>query len=338
MSEKILFINRGDSFTLKFTPILANRAEKGILEAYSLRETDVLYFAIMPPTGTFEDALVLQAYTYADVESDNSFTIKIDRKSTCLLPAGIYYYTIKLATGVTDPAVAAFDINTDMTTILGRTKLIVSDGSLKATSGKFMTGMVPADDEVPDTPDVPEEPVDTPDVLFETYAEAELYAKTATSGKLVSVRDEKDHENIKVYVVVDGSLVFVASSKNPGSGSGSGSGSSTPSVSYKYWVLRTAQVLAVENFVYNYDAKTIEASAGDETISATSVSLAGGKQFTTSGTGYVYFITERTGLQFTCGGFDAGFERLTGTIPDTNLVVYKSKQIQKVNDLQISIK
>ena len=335
MSEKILFMNRGDLFTLKFTPLLANKLEKGVLEVYSLRETDVLYFAIMPPTGTFKDALVLQAYTSADADSDNSFTIKIDRKSTYLLPAGIYYYTIKLAIGVTDPAAAVFDKDTDMTTILGRTKLIVSDGSMRATANKFITGKVPTEDEVPDTPDVPEEPGATPDVLFETYAEAELYARNAANGKLVSVRDEKDHENIKVYVVVDGSLVFVASSKNPGSGSGSGS--STPSVSYKYWVLRTTQVLAVENFVYNYDAKTIEASAGDETISATSVSLTGGKRFTTSGTGYVYFITERTGLQFTCGGFDAGIEQLLGTITDTNLVVYKSRQIQTASNLQISI-
>lgn len=328
MSEKILFVNRGDLFTLKFTPILASKVEKGVLEAYLLKETDVIYFAIMPPTGTFEDALVLQAYTVADMNPDNSFTIKIDRKSTCLLPAGIYYYTIKLATGVTDPAAAVFDENTDMTTILGRTKLIVSDGSLKATSGKFMTGMVPTEDETPE-----QQPDPTPDVLFETYEEAELYAKTAANGKLVSVRDDKDPDNIRVYIVVDGLLNFVASTKNPGSG-GSGTGS-TPSITYKYWVLRTTQILTVEDFKYR-DGNVYAIINGSEQ-GALSIQPVGGKYFTTSGTGYVYFITEHAGLQFTCGGFDANIKQQPGIITNTNLVVYKSKQIQTVNDLQIFI-
>lgn len=333
MSEKILFVNRGDLFTLKFTPILASKAEKGVLEAYLLKETDVLYFAIMPPTGTFEDALLLQAYTATDMNPDNSFTIKIDRKNTCLLPAGIYYYTIKLATGVTDPAAAVFDENTDMTTILGRTKLIVSDGSLKATSGKFMTGMVPTEDETPE-----QQPDPTPDVLFETYEEAELYAKTAANGKLVSVRDDKDPDNIRVYIAVDGLLNFVASTKNPGSGSsGGGNSGTTPSESVNYWLLITPVELSPEDFKYAEALKLVYTKVNGEDVTATEISLSGNSFTTTDQDGYIYFISKKSGLFFTCGGFNAGIVQQPGTIPDTDLILYKSNQIQLADNLRITV-
>lgn len=334
MSEKILFMNRGDLFTLKFTPLLANKSEKGVLETYSLRETDVLYFAIMPPTGTFEDALVLQAYTHADADSDNSFTIMVNRRDTYLLRAGIYYYTVKLATGVRDPQAAAFDENIDMTTILGRAKLIVSDGSMKATANKFITGKVPTEDEVPDTPDAPEEPEATPDVLFETYAEAELYARNAPDGKFVSVLDETDPENILVYVVLDGVLSLIASSKNPGGGSGSGGGSTGPVITVGPWVYRSSEELTPEDFEYNAITGVVCRTNPKEALA---VSALENNTFTTSGVGYVYFITDNPDLFFTCGGFSAGMIVQRGTVTNSGLVLYKSNQIQNVDNLKITI-
>ena len=75
MSNKIIKINRGDSYEFDITiPKKENYLEKYILD----ESADVVYFALMYPHQPFEKAFLLHGYTYEDQSSTTGeITIKL---------------------------------------------------------------------------------------------------------------------------------------------------------------------------------------------------------------------------------------------------------------------
>ncbi len=130
MSTTILKLNRGDYFSFNIS-IEDDTHPTGI---YDLQPNDILYFALMNPHASFEDAIILRGYTYNDaVKTVTSsgpihiFNIELTREDTIDLKPGVYYYTFKLQKnadlsnpGLTDP-------NTNLTTIIERTKFIINE-------------------------------------------------------------------------------------------------------------------------------------------------------------------------------------------------------------------
>jgi hypothetical protein len=124
MSNKIIKINRGDSFSFDIRiPKYSNTTEN-----YILTDKDVLYFAIMYPHQRFEDAILIKGYTLEDQDSETGeFNIKITPNDTRDLSPGVYYYTIKLQRGGTIEIVSDFDEPDEVRTIIERTKFIINE-------------------------------------------------------------------------------------------------------------------------------------------------------------------------------------------------------------------
>ena len=96
----IINIMRGDSFTF-FQGI--NLGTKALPEYYSLQEGDSLYFGVMEPNRSFEDAIIRKSYSYLSDQDDEGFIqIDINPEDTEFLETGKYYYMIKLRRKVSD--------------------------------------------------------------------------------------------------------------------------------------------------------------------------------------------------------------------------------------------
>lgn len=96
----IINIMRGDSFTF-FQEI--NLGTKAFPEYYSLQEGDSLYFGVMEPNRSFEDAIIRKFYNHLSEQNDEGFVqIDINPEDTEFLETGKYYYMIKLRRKVSD--------------------------------------------------------------------------------------------------------------------------------------------------------------------------------------------------------------------------------------------
>ena len=90
----IIHLMRGDTYA---QPIIINIGNKLNPEYYSLQENDVLYFGLMQPNKTFEEAIIRKRYTHEDEKDINGNTIlKLYPEDTLHLLVGKYYYMIKL--------------------------------------------------------------------------------------------------------------------------------------------------------------------------------------------------------------------------------------------------
>lgn len=95
-SNKIITLMRGDSFS---TPILVNIGTNMSPEYYSLTQNDTLYFGLMEPNQSFEDAVLKKKYDFTSPQDQNGNTLLIlTPKDTEKLLVGKYYYMIKLRT------------------------------------------------------------------------------------------------------------------------------------------------------------------------------------------------------------------------------------------------
>lgn len=124
MSNKIIKINRGDSFSFKlFIPTAENPTE-----GYRLTSNDAVYFALLYPNQRFEDAIVIKGYDLVDQNPDNCelFVNIIPNDTRCLTP-GVYYYTVKLQRGGTLENLHDFDEPDEVRTIIERTKFIINE-------------------------------------------------------------------------------------------------------------------------------------------------------------------------------------------------------------------
>lgn len=122
MSKNIIVLNKGDTKDLLIR--IPDKLDPAI--NYILTPNDVVYFAILYPQQEFEDAIILRGYTVEDLTKEGLVKIRIFTEDTIHLPAGIYYYTIKLQTGDTHPVIGDCDDPEELRTIIPRTKLILN--------------------------------------------------------------------------------------------------------------------------------------------------------------------------------------------------------------------
>jgi hypothetical protein len=130
MANGILKINRGDYFSFNIS-IEDDTQPTGI---YELQPNDILYFALLAPHKSFEDAIILRGYTYNDAIKActaagpiHIFNIELTRKDTIDLSPGVYYYTFKLQKNAKSALLGLEDPNADLTTIVERTKFIINE-------------------------------------------------------------------------------------------------------------------------------------------------------------------------------------------------------------------
>ena len=127
MSNKIIKINRGDSykFTVKITE--QNSTEPHFLEI----NKEVVYFAILFPHQAFEKACPNLVNCYraedGDQDEDGNITIELRPSETRHLAPGVYYYTVKLKRGGNLLDIYGNDDPEEVRTIIERTKLIVNE-------------------------------------------------------------------------------------------------------------------------------------------------------------------------------------------------------------------
>ena len=96
----VIYLNRGDSMK---TSLCLNCGTALVPIQYLLTDDDIVYFALMEPNTTFENAIVKKVFTNKDEMTEcGDLIIKLTPKDTENLLPGKYYYTIKLRTGLSD--------------------------------------------------------------------------------------------------------------------------------------------------------------------------------------------------------------------------------------------
>ena len=126
MSNKIIKVNRGDSFEF----IVTIPDKKDSTKNYLLKATDALYFALLYPHQNFEDAIFIKGYSYNDPEVDantGEIIIKVAPKETLCLAPGIYYYTVKLYQGGSLRDLGRLVAPNEVSTVIERTKFIINE-------------------------------------------------------------------------------------------------------------------------------------------------------------------------------------------------------------------
>jgi hypothetical protein len=126
MSTRIIKINRGDSF--EFTTRIPDKKDSS--KNYILKATDALYFALLCPHQSFEDAIILKGYSATDPEVDHNtgeIVIRITHNDTKCLAPGVYYYTTKLHIGGSLQDLGVSCEPKEVRTIIERTKFIVNE-------------------------------------------------------------------------------------------------------------------------------------------------------------------------------------------------------------------
>lgn len=130
MSDKIIKINRGDSF--KFSTTIFGRHVNDIYMLDSKK--DFLYFALVNPHQQIDDAIILHIYTSEDQDEDTGeIEVMLSHNETKQLSPGIYYYTIKLQRGGAIGQLSCSatqncsDDPDEVRTIIERTKFIVME-------------------------------------------------------------------------------------------------------------------------------------------------------------------------------------------------------------------
>ena len=125
MSNKIIKLNRGDSY--EFTVAIPDKKDPYI--NYILDEqNEVVYFALMEPHQHFEEALLIQGYTFEDQNKETGeLIVKLSPNDTRRLAPGVYYYTVKLRKGGSLDFINNYDEPDEVRTIIERTKFIINE-------------------------------------------------------------------------------------------------------------------------------------------------------------------------------------------------------------------
>ena len=110
--NNIITLIRGDSLKLKIDLTVTNA--DGDKELWQLEEGDILYFAIMEPNMSFDNAIIKKELTYLDYDNGDIY-VNLEPEITVDLKPGTYYYSIKVYyDGILD-------------TIISNTKFIVTE-------------------------------------------------------------------------------------------------------------------------------------------------------------------------------------------------------------------
>ena len=89
----IITVDQGDSFTLPFYIYLGPLNN----EIYHMAEGDRLYFAVMEPNASFDEAIIKKVYDWHDFDSQGQCVhIHFTTDDTANLLGGTYYYSVKL--------------------------------------------------------------------------------------------------------------------------------------------------------------------------------------------------------------------------------------------------
>lgn len=93
----IITLNRGDTL---YTPIEINSNTVVNPVQYTLQDNDTLYFALMEPNQSFENALIKKVYnSSSETDDKGNVLLKLETSDTECLHTGKYYYTVKLKHG-----------------------------------------------------------------------------------------------------------------------------------------------------------------------------------------------------------------------------------------------
>ena len=112
----IITVTRGDSFSID---VFVNVGTVLDPVQYVLEGNDKLYFALCEPNQPFECAIMRKEFDSSNKTEDDKIRMVFDSEMTeCLMP-GMYYYTVKLATGPDD--------GREVSTIISKTKFYVID-------------------------------------------------------------------------------------------------------------------------------------------------------------------------------------------------------------------
>ena len=88
-------ISRGDSFN---AVLFINRGSEIKPIRYEVSENDSVYFGVMEPNQSFEDAIIRKKYGATDTFNENGdLVISFFPKDTENLLPGRYYYSVKLS-------------------------------------------------------------------------------------------------------------------------------------------------------------------------------------------------------------------------------------------------
>jgi hypothetical protein len=90
-NNNIIVMHRGDTYDFDLV-IDDIDSPDGI---YRLKGNDVVYFGIMDPHQSFEDALVKKRFTAEDIYPNGVLNIVIAPEDTLDLLPGTYYYSVK---------------------------------------------------------------------------------------------------------------------------------------------------------------------------------------------------------------------------------------------------
>ena len=88
----IIRVTRGDSFT---TPLFINKGTDLCPLRYELNNGEYVYFGLMEPNYSFEEAIVRKKYSNADFNENDDIVITFDSIDTINLRPGKYYYEVK---------------------------------------------------------------------------------------------------------------------------------------------------------------------------------------------------------------------------------------------------
>ena len=85
-----------------------------------LDENDRVYFGIMAPNKSFDEAILKKEFTVADVTPDGYINVKLLPEDTINLESGVYYYSVKALYMLGDNDVR-------ISTLVDKTKFIIND-------------------------------------------------------------------------------------------------------------------------------------------------------------------------------------------------------------------
>lgn len=88
----IIRVTRGDSFS---TPLFINKGTDLCPLRYILKDGEYIYFGLMEPNYSFEEAIVRKKYSNADFNKNSDVVISFDSEDTMNLLPGKYYYEVK---------------------------------------------------------------------------------------------------------------------------------------------------------------------------------------------------------------------------------------------------
>jgi hypothetical protein len=124
--NNIIVMTRGDSLEFQPTPITLRDFEK-----YELQGDDTIYFGLMDPGQSFEEALVRKVYTAEDFATLEDFAVEFDPEDTLDLLPGKYFYAIKMhidhfEPGTEETGYAGTQVD-KVVTLINKTKFIIND-------------------------------------------------------------------------------------------------------------------------------------------------------------------------------------------------------------------